>query len=238
MEGSTGAGRRLPPTSGGPGGQGWPLHSAHFAAPTYGRPSAHRVRAGATQGGRAKAGMRRSLLLIALLLIALTIAGVMAGTGSASAADPAAADPDCSVYSQPCIFLEASPGGSTSLAPPGRTSAMSMSGRASRICRTSATRCRSTSFEAPQQPGPALSRRLQAFNDAYGVKLLTSTDPGFTCPIGDCTLTYHLDAPTTGLAVDGLTEFRVRHRGHSPRGRCDRRHAVATWSPEVEAPPA
>jgi hypothetical protein len=78
-----------------------------FRAPTYGRPSAHRVRAGATQGGRAKAGMRRSLLLIALLLIALTIAGVMAGTGSASAADPAAADPDCSVYSQPCIFLEA-----------------------------------------------------------------------------------------------------------------------------------
>jgi hypothetical protein len=83
-----------------------------FRAPTYGRPSAHRVRAGATQGGRAKAGMRRSLLLIALLLIALllialTLAGVMAGTGSASAADPAAADPDCSVYSQPCIFLEA-----------------------------------------------------------------------------------------------------------------------------------
>jgi hypothetical protein len=73
-----------------------------FRAPTYGTPSAHRVRAGATQGGRAKAGMRRSLLLIAL-----TIAGVMAGTRSASAADPAAADPDCSVYSQPCIFLEA-----------------------------------------------------------------------------------------------------------------------------------
>ena len=46
--------------------------------------------------------MRRSLLLIALLLIALTIAGVMAGTGSASAADP-----DCSVYTQPRIFLEA-----------------------------------------------------------------------------------------------------------------------------------
>jgi hypothetical protein len=41
--------------------------------------------------------MRRSLLLIAL-----TIAGVLAGTGSASAADP-----DCSIYSQPRIFLEA-----------------------------------------------------------------------------------------------------------------------------------
>jgi hypothetical protein len=42
-------------------------------------------------------GMRRSRLLIAL-----TIVGVMAGTRSASAADP-----DCSVYSQPRIFLEA-----------------------------------------------------------------------------------------------------------------------------------
>ena len=42
------------------------------------------------------------------------------------------------------------------------------------------------------------------------MKLLTSTNSGFTCPTGDCTLTYHLDAPTAGLVVDSLTEFRVR----------------------------
>jgi hypothetical protein len=46
-------------------------------------------------------------------------------------------------------------------------------------------------------PGRRYQVDVQAFNDAYGVKVLTSTDPGFTCPTGDGTLTYHLDAPTT-----------------------------------------
>jgi hypothetical protein len=67
-------------------------------------------------------------------------------------------------------------------------------------------------------PGRLYQVDVQAFNDAYGMKLLTSTDRGFTCPTGDCTLTYQLDAPMTGLVVDGLTEFRVRDGAHAGRG--------------------
>jgi hypothetical protein len=67
-------------------------------------------------------------------------------------------------------------------------------------------------------PGRLDQVDVQAFHDSYGVELLASTSPGFTCTSGDCTLTYHLDAPTTALPVGGLTEFRVRATVRTPDG--------------------
>ena len=149
-----------------------------------------------------------------LLLIALTIAGVMAGTVSASAADP-----ECSVYSQPRIFLEAQ---SWWL----QTSGATGTDFGHVHVGTCFPYLQDVSDSVPfdihvklhNNPGRLHQVDVQAFNDAYGVKLLISTDPGFTCPTGDCTLTFHLDAPTTSLAVDGLTEFRVRATVRTPDG--------------------
>jgi hypothetical protein len=153
--------------------------------------------------------MRRSLLLIAL-----TIAGVLAGTGSASGADP-----DCSIYSQPRIFLEAQ---SWWRQTPGATGTDFGHVHVGTCFPYLQNVSDSVPFDVQVKlhdtPGRLHQVDVQAFNDAYGVKLLTSTDPGFTCPTGDCTLTYHLDAPTTGLAVDGLTEFRVRATVRTPDG--------------------
>jgi hypothetical protein len=154
-------------------------------------------------------GMRRSLLLVAL-----TIAGVMAGTGFASAADP-----DCSVYGQPRIFLEAQ---SWWRQTPGATGTDFGHVHVGTCFPYLQYVSDSVPFDIQvklhNNPGRLYQVDVQAFNDAYGVKLLTSTDPGFTCPTGDCTLTYHLDALTTGLAVDGLTEFRVRATVRTPDG--------------------
>ena len=153
--------------------------------------------------------MRRSLLLIVL-----TFAGVMAGTGSAWAADP-----DCSVYSEPRIFLEAQ---SWWLQTPGATGTdfghVHVGTCFPYLQDVSASVPFDIQVKLHNNPGRLYQVDVQAFNDAYGVKLLTSTDPGFTCPTGDCTLTYHLDAPTTGLAVGGLTEFRVRATVRTPDG--------------------
>jgi hypothetical protein len=154
-------------------------------------------------------GMRRLLLLIAL-----TIAGVMAGTGSASGADP-----DCSGYGQPRIFLEAQSWWRQTLGATGTDFGHVHVGTCFPYLQNVSD---SVPFDIQvklhDNPGRLHQVDVQAFNDAYGVKLLTSTDPDFTCPTGDCTLTYHLDAPTTGLAVDGLTEFRVRATVRSPDG--------------------
>jgi hypothetical protein len=153
--------------------------------------------------------MRRSLLLIAL-----TMAGVMAGTGSASAADP-----DCSVYSPPRIFLE---GQSWWRQTPGATGTDFGHVHVGTCFPYMQNVGDSVPFDIQvklhNNPGRLDQVDVQAFNDAYGVKLLTSTSPGFTCASVDCTLNYHLDAPTTALSVGGLTEFRVRATVRTPDG--------------------
>jgi hypothetical protein len=153
--------------------------------------------------------MRRSLLLIAL-----TMAGIMAGTGWASTADP-----DCSVYSPPRIFLEAQ---SWWRQTPGATGTDFGHVHVGTCFPYLQNVGDSVPFDIQvklhNNPGRLDQVDVQAFNDAYGVKLLTSTSPGFTCPTGDCTLTYHLDAPTTALSVGGLTEFRVRATVRTPDG--------------------
>ena len=154
-------------------------------------------------------GMRRSLLLIVLTFVA-----VMAGTRSAPAADP-----DCSVYSEPRIFLETQ---SWWVQTPGATGTdfghVHVGTCFPYLQDVSASVPFDIQVKLHNDPGRLHQVDVQAFNDAYGVKLLISTDPDFTCPTGDCTLTYHLDAPTTGLAVGGLTEFRVRATVRTPDG--------------------
>jgi hypothetical protein len=154
-------------------------------------------------------GMRRSLPLIVLTFVA-----VMAGTGSAPAADP-----DCSVYNEPRIFLETQ---SWWRQTPGATGTdfghVHVGTCFPYLQDVSASVPFDIQVKLHNNPGRLYQVDVQAFNDAYGVKLLTSTDPAFTCPTGDCTLTYHLDAPTAGLAVDGLTEFRVRATVRTPDG--------------------
>ena len=153
--------------------------------------------------------MRRSRLLIAL-----TIVGVMAGTRSASAADP-----DCSVYSQPRIFLEAQSWWLQTSGTTGTDFGHIHVGTCFPYLQNVSGSVRfDIQVKLHNNPGRLYQVDVQAFNDAYGVKLLTSTDPGFTCLTDDCTLTYHLDAPTTVLSVDGLTEFRVRATVRTPDG--------------------
>jgi len=153
--------------------------------------------------------MRRSLLLIAL-----TMAAVMAATVSASAADP-----DCSANSPPRIFLEAQ---SWWRQTPGATGTDFGHVHVGTCFPYLQNVGDSVPFDVQvklhDNPGRLDQVDVQAFNDAYGVKLLTSTSPGFTCPTGDCTLTYHLDAPTTALSAGGLTEFRVRATVRTPDG--------------------
>jgi hypothetical protein len=153
--------------------------------------------------------LRRSLLLTAL-----TMAGVMAGTGSASAADP-----DCSVYGQPRIFLEAQ---SWWRQTPGATGTDFGHVHVGTCFPYLEDVGDSVPFDIQvklhDNPGRLDQVDVQAFHDSYGVELLASTSPGFTCTSRDCTLTYHLDAPTTALSVGGLTEFRVRATVRTPDG--------------------
>jgi hypothetical protein len=149
-----------------------------------------------------------------LLLISLAFAGVIAGAGPASAADP-----DCSGYTVPRVFLEAQ---AWWLQTPGATGTdfghVHVGTCFPYLQGVSGTVPFDVQVKLHDQPGLLTRVDVQAFNDAYGAEGLASTSPNSTCPTVDCTLTYHLNVPTGGLSVDGLTEFRVRAHVLEPDG--------------------